>query len=52
MDMTGFDSPGSESEAELSIKREDTDEVLDQEVGGRWRGPEQMNMGGTHFYNL
>ena len=36
MDMTEFNPPGSESEAEVSIKREDTDEELDQELGGRW----------------
>ena len=42
----------SESEAEVNIKREDTDEELDQEPRGRWRGPEQMNIGKTHFYNF
>ena len=52
MDMTEFNAPGSESEAEVNIKREDTDEELDQEPGGRWRGPEQMNVGKTHFYNF
>jgi len=49
MDMADFNGPGSESEA--SIKVEELPETPNQEPGGRWRGPEQMNVGKTHFYN-
>ena len=48
MDMTGFDSPGSET---VSIKSEDKGDLLNQEVGGRWRGIEQLNAWGKRFYN-
>ena len=50
MDMADFEGPGSESEA--SVKLEELTEPLNQEPGGRWRGPEQMNVGETHFYNF
>ena len=50
MDMTDFNGPGSESEA--SVKLEELPDPPNQEPGGRWRGPEQMNLGKTHFYNL
>ena len=50
MDVTEMNHPGSESETELSIKLEEPEELPYQELGGRWRGPEQLNAWGLHFY--
>ena len=38
--------------ADNIVKLEELPEPANQEPGGRWRGPEQMNVGKTHFYNF